>query len=89
MSDFYELTRMLGFPAAALVILAVALWRGMSWTGNKVVLPLVGAHIEYLNASIKAINAISDRLDSQSELLQAIQERANRDEPSRSRRPRP
>lgn len=71
MQEVVEFIKNVGFPAAVLIFVGVALWRILIWTGNKIVLPIKDAHVELVKSAQQTNEVNSKTLDRMASLLES------------------
>lgn len=69
--DFYTACERLGIPVTLLVIIAVALWKVITWLGTEVVKPIAESHIALVETTKAAQITNTATLEKVSSILEA------------------
>ncbi len=69
--DFLDIVKSIGFPSAVLVFVGIAIWRIMVWAGNKVVEPVVAAHIQLVESAKTTNETNAKTLEKMTAILEA------------------
>ncbi len=69
MKDFLAIAERFGVPTAFCAVLCVAIYLSVSWTADKVAVPLVKTHIEFLETEQESMKAIAGAATKQAESM--------------------
>lgn len=76
--DWLQIAQSLGVPMLCLAALAFAVWKGITWIGKYVLIPLSSSHIDLVNKVSNSVESIAGSMkilsDSRTAELRAISE---------------
>lgn len=75
MQEIVDFIKNVGFPAAVLIFVGVAIWRVLVWVGNKIVLPIKDSHVELVKSAQKTNEVNADTLQKIGKLLETNENR--------------
>jgi hypothetical protein len=70
--DWVQVAQTFGLPVVLLLLLLLALWRVLRWTGDNVVKPLVAKHLEFMDSAMKAMGTLATNMEAQTRSLAQI-----------------
>lgn len=76
--DWMQIATQLGVPVACMAVLSLAIWRSAVWAGAHVLMPLVKAHVHFLDEVTLQLQKQTEAYGVQSRVLQEMNTKLDR-----------